>query len=140
MNVTRMLLAAAGGFVAYFAFGFLTFGALPMLREEFARYPAIYRDHDSIKAVMPIGMLGILVAIVALAYLYASLSRSGGGLGVGLKFGAVIGVFVLGAFVLHNYVNLNIGWRLTLAQGVAYFVEWLLVGAVIGLIYRPLGA
>jgi hypothetical protein len=86
------------------------------------------------------GMLGILVAIVALAYLYASLSRPGGGLGAGLQFGAVIGVFVLGAFVLHNYVNLNIGWRLTLAQGVAYFVEWSLVGAVIGLIYRPLGA
>jgi hypothetical protein len=140
MNVSRMLLAAAGSFVAYFAFGFLTFGALPMLRDEFARYPAVYRGHDGIKAVMPIGMLGILVAIVALAYLYASWSRPGGGLGAGLQFGAVIGVFVLGAFVLHNYVNLNIGWRLTLAQGVAYFVEWLVVGAVMGLIYRPLGA
>jgi hypothetical protein len=33
---------------------------------------------------------------------------------------------------------LNIGWKLTLEQAVAYFFEWLLVGIVIGLIYRPL--
>jgi hypothetical protein len=38
---------------------------------------------------------------------------------------------------VHNYVNLNIGGKLTLQQVVAYFVEWLVVGIVIGLIYRP---
>jgi hypothetical protein len=39
--------------------------------------------------------------------------------------------------VVHNYVNLNIGMKLTLEQSVAYFVEWLVAGIVIGLIYRP---
>jgi hypothetical protein len=39
--------------------------------------------------------------------------------------------------VIHNYVNLNIGLKLTLQQGIAYSVEWLVVGIVIGLIYRP---
>jgi hypothetical protein len=39
--------------------------------------------------------------------------------------------------VVHNYVNLNIGLKLTLQQAAAYFVEWLVVGTVIGLIYRP---
>ena len=47
------------------------------------------------------------------------------------------GAFVIFAFVIHNYVNLNIGWKLTLEQAVAYFIEWLVVGIVIGLIYRP---
>jgi hypothetical protein len=46
-------------------------------------------------------------------------------------------VFALGSFVVHNYVNLNIGLRLTLQQAAAYFVEWVVVGVVIGLIYRP---
>ena len=38
---------------------------------------------------------------------------------------------------MHNYVNLNIGLTGTLQQAVAYFLEWLVVGIVIGLIYRP---
>jgi hypothetical protein len=34
-------------------------------------------------------------------------------------------------------VKLNIGLKLTLGQAVAYFVEWTVVGIVIGLIYKP---
>jgi hypothetical protein len=41
--------------------------------------------------------------------------------------------------VIHNYVNLNIGLKLTLGQAVAYFVEWTVVGIVIGLVYIPAG-
>ena len=54
----------------------------------------------------------------------------------GARFGVLIGAFVFGAFVLHNYANLNIGLKLTLEQGAAYFVEWTLVGVAFGLIYR----
>jgi uncharacterized membrane protein len=52
--------------------------------------------------------------------------------------GVLIGIFVVCAFVLHNYVNLNIGLKLALGQAVAYFVQWAIVGIVIGLIYKPL--
>jgi hypothetical protein len=66
------------------------------------------------------------------------LYRAGYGVAEGALFGVLIGVFALGAFVVHNYVNLNIGLTLTLQQAVAYFIEWIFVGIVIGLIYRPL--
>jgi uncharacterized membrane protein len=49
--------------------------------------------------------------------------------------GVLIGIFVVCGFVLHNYVNLNIGLKLALGQAVAYFVQWMIVGIVIGLIY-----
>ena len=39
--------------------------------------------------------------------------------------------------MLHNYVNLNIGLKLTLEQAVAYFVQWMMAGIVIGAIYKP---
>jgi len=39
---------------------------------------------------------------------------------------------------LHNWVNLNIGGKLTAQQAVAYFVEWTVVGVVIALVYKPL--
>ena len=49
-------------------------------------------------------------------------------------------MFAVCAFVLHNYVNLNIGLRLTVGQAAAYLVEWIVVGIVIGLIYRPVAS
>jgi hypothetical protein len=39
---------------------------------------------------------------------------------------------------MHNYGNLNIGLKLALMQAVAYFVQWTVVGIIIGLIYKPL--
>ena len=54
-----------------------------------------------------------------------------------LVLGALIGLFVVCAFVLHNYMLLNIGLRLTLMQAGAYFIQWTVVGTVIGLLYKP---
>jgi uncharacterized membrane protein len=62
----------------------------------------------------------------------------GSGIAEGARFGVLIGIFVVCAFVLHNYVNLNIGLKLALGQAVAYFVQWAIIGIVIGLIYKPL--
>ena len=137
MNITRIALATLGGFVAYFAVGGLTFALLPSLKIEFRKYPAVYRSHEGIMSTMPFGMAAMLVAILALAVLYAMSYRGGSGLVEGARFGALVGLFVFGAFVVHNYVNLNIGLKLTLQQAVAYFLEWLITGLVIGLIYRP---
>jgi hypothetical protein len=137
MSYARVALAALGGFVAYFMLGGLSFVVAPSLRNEFTKYPAIYRTQDGMKSVMPLGMTAMFVAMLALAMIYALLYRGGSGVAEGARFGALIGVFAIGAFVVHNYVNLNIGLTLTLQQAVAYFVEWIVTGIVIGLIYRP---
>jgi len=137
VSALRIALATLGGFVAYFAFGGITFTLLPSLRNEFQKYPAVYRNHEGIKSTMPLGMGAMLVSIFVLAVIYAMLYRGGSGAAEGARFGALIGVFAIGAFVVHNYVNLNIGLKLTMQQAVAYFVEWVVTGLVIGLIYRP---
>jgi len=77
------------------------------------------------------------VAMVVLAVLYAMLYRGGSGFVEGAQFGALIGLFVVCAFVLHNYLMLNIGGMLAFQQSIAYFLEWVVTGIVIGLIYRP---
>ncbi len=137
MNPLRIFLAGLGGFVAYFVIGGLSFAVLPFLKTEFMKYPAVYRSQEGIKSVMPAGMAAMLLAILSLAVLYAMMYRGGSGWLEGARFGALIGVFAIGSFVIHNYVNLNIGLKLTMEQSVAYFVEWVVVGIVIGLIYRP---
>ena len=137
MNVSRIALAGLGGFVAYFIFGGLTFVLLPSLKKEFLKYPAIYRSSGSIKSVMPGGMAAMFIGILVLAVIYSMLYQGGSGLIEGARFGVLIGVFAICAFVIHNYVNLNIGLAITLQQSIAYFVEWVVTCTVIGLIYRP---
>ena len=80
------------------------------------------------------------MSILILAVIYAMLYRGGSGLMEGARFGALIGIYSVCSFVVHNYVNLNIGLALTVQQGIAYMLEWVVVGIVIGLIYRPIAA
>ena len=137
MNYSRIALAALGATVAYFVIGGILFAALPSLRKEFMKYPAVYRTQDDMKRVMPMGMISILVAIFVVAVLYAMAYPAGGGVLDGARFGALIGVFAVCGFALHNHMILNIGIKLTVGQAIAYFVQWLVVGIVISLIYTP---
>ena len=137
MNWMRIALTALGAFVAYFAAGGIMFVSMPWMKTEFAKYPAVYRSEEGIMRVMPAGTAAMFIAIAVLAVIYAMSYRGGAGVVEGARFGALIGVFVIGAFTVHNFVNLNIGWKLAVEQSVAYFVEWVVVGIVIGLIYRP---
>ncbi len=137
MNISRILLAGFAAFSIYFVLGGLAF-SIPSMKDEFRKYPAVYRSQEGIKTVMPVGMAAMLLGMLTLAVLYALIYRGGSGLTEGARFGALIALYSLCSFVIHNYVNLNISWKLTLQQGVAYSIEWLAVGIVIGLIYKPL--
>lgn len=135
MNVTRVGLAALAAFVVYFAMGSVFF-TLPAMRAEFGKYTSVYRSQESIKRVMPFGMLGMLISMIAVAVLFAMIHPAGAGVAAGGEFGVLVALFALGSFVLHNHVNLNIGARLTSLQAIAYSVEWVAVGIVISLVYR----
>ena len=87
--------------------------------------------------VMPMGMISILVGVVVVAVLYAKAYPAGGRVPDGARFGGLIGVFAVCGFALHNHMLLNIGIKLTVGQAIAYFVQWLVVGIVISLIYAP---
>jgi archaellum biogenesis protein FlaJ (TadC family) len=137
VNYARIALASLGATIAYFVFGFVMFGALPGMKSEFMKYPNVYRSREDMMKVMPYGMVGILISIVVVAVLYAKIYPADGGIASGAYLGALIGVFSVCIFVVHNYVNLNIGLTLALYQGIAYFIQWVIVGAAIGMIYKP---
>jgi hypothetical protein len=138
MNYLSLGLAAVGGTVASFAFGFLVFWLVPGLIKEGHKYPAVFRPKEEMMKVMPIGFAATFISILVAAIIFAMIHRGGSGATEGARFGVLIGIFVVCAFVLHNYVNLNIGLKLTLMQAAAYFVQWTIIGIVIGLIYKPL--
>lgn len=138
MNYSSLALAALAGLVAYFAFGFLAFWLAPGLIEEGHKCPDVFRPKEKMMAVMPVGMIATLIAILVVAVIFALIPHSGSGTVEGVRLGVLIGIFVVCGFVLHNYVNLNIGLKLVLGQAVTYFLQWTIVGIVIGLIYKPL--
>lgn len=138
MNYTSLGLAALGGTVAYFAFGFLVFWLVPALINESRKFPAVFRPKEEMMKVMPIGFVATFISILVAAIIFAMTHQGGSGTTEGARFGILIGIFVVCAFVLHNYVNLNIGLKLALGQAVTYFVQWTIVGVVIALIYKPL--
>jgi hypothetical protein len=134
MTYLRLTLASIGGFVAYMAFGGAIFAIIPSLKDEFAKYPAVYRSQAGQLSHMPVGMVGMFLSVIALTLIYARTSRDGSGLIEGAIFGVLTGVFAIGSFVLHNYVNMNIGIEITLQSSIVYLVQWTLVGAVIGMV------
>ena len=135
MNLARVALSALAALVAYFIVGGIFF-TIPAMREEFAKYPGVFRTGEAINSVMAVGVFGLLLAIGAAATIFARMHPAGAGIQAGIKFGVILAVFQLGSFVLHNHMNLNIGWRLSVLQGIAYTAEWIAVGIVISLVYR----
>lgn len=137
VNYARIALAFLGATVAYFVCGFIMFGALPAMKSEFMKYPNVYRSQDAMMKAMPYNVVAILISIVVVVVLYARIYPAGGGIASGIYLGVLIGIFSVCTFVLHNYATLNIGVTLTLYEGITYFVQWVIVGAAIGLIYKP---
>jgi hypothetical protein len=137
MNYSSLGLAALGGTVASFAFGFLVFWLVPALIKEGHKYPAVFRPKEDMMKVMPIGLVATFIAILVVAIIFAMIHQGGSGTTEGARLGVLFGIFAV-CNGLHNYVNLNIGLKLALGQAAAYFVQWTIIGIVIGLIYKPL--
>jgi hypothetical protein len=136
VNYAGIALASVGATVAYFVFGFVLFAALPAMKSEFMKYPDVYRSREGMMRVMPYG-IAILVSIVVVAVLYAKIYPIAGGIASAIYLGVLIGIFAVCTHAIHNYINLNVGLALTLYESITYFIQWVIVGAAIGLIYAP---
>ena len=137
MNYSRLALAALGGTVASFAFGFLVLALVPALFEEVQKYPAVFRPKDEMMSVMPFGFLAAFISVVVVTIIYALSYHGGSGITQGARLGILVGIFAV-CNVLHNFVNFQIGGRLAVGQAVTYLIQWTITGIVIGLIYKPL--
>jgi len=137
MNSTRAALAVLAAWIVDGVYGFVVYGNL--MKDEFAKYPGIFRPMDGSQVTfMPYLFLGTLIAIAAATYVYTKGYEGGSGLMEGARFGAVIGVMMIGYVSIVNYAVISFGRRLTGAMALATLLEWLVIGLVIGLVYKPL--
>ena len=135
MSYARLVAAAVAALVVFFAYGFLVNGML--IREDYAQFSVVYRSADALPQYVPYGLAGTFVAMLALVMMYAKGYEGGSGAAEGARFGALVGIFVACTHVVDNYVTLNIGAKLATEMAVAAFFQWILVGLVVGLVYRP---
>jgi hypothetical protein len=135
MNYGRLAAAAIAAFVVDMIYGYVVYGML--LRGQFGLYEGVYRPPEDM-SFMPYLMLGVLIGTFTATYIYAKGYEGGSGAIEGARFGACIGVFVGGYIGLVNYAVMNLGRKITLSLGVAGFIEWIILGILIGVIYKPL--
>jgi len=137
MNYPRIVIAALAATVVDALYGFVVWGQV--LSREFAQYPAIYRPSDDMSA-LPLMLTGVLVGMFFASWIFAKGYEGGRGPMEGLRFGVLMGLLVGSYMAGVNYGILRIGKRMALTYGIGWLGEWLLVGLVIGLVYKPVGA
>lgn len=135
MNYGRLIAAAVAATIVDLVFGFVVYGML--LRNQFASYPAIFRPVDVQAGHMPEMVAGIFLAMLAATWIYSKGYEGGAGLAEGVRFGVAVGLFLIGYVCIVDHSIMNLGRRISGLLAIAAVVEWLLVGAAIGLAYRP---
>jgi hypothetical protein len=133
MNPTRLALAAIVAWIVSAIYGFIVYGR--MLSDRILDYPAIFRPVGAVNMNLGIWVVGSLLAIFAVTYIYAKGYEGGSGIQEGLRFGIWIGLFIMGMSI-GQYVTMRIGPRLGAAMAVASFVQFVIVGITIGAVYK----
>jgi hypothetical protein len=136
MNYKRLALSAIVATVVDMLYGFAVYGTA--LAGEVSMYGGgVFRPIEAVNARLPWLVVGLLLAMFMASYLYAKGYENGRTVQEGFRFGVVMGLFAIGYIVIGNYVVTRIGRRLSVYMAAAGFVEWVLVGIAIGLVYRP---
>ena len=86
---------------------------------------------------MPVGLIGIFMAILVFAPIFAKIYQRGRGATAGARLGSLFGIFMAGAFVAVNYGTIQISRKLALELAARAPIEWTLVGVVVGAVYKP---
>jgi hypothetical protein len=136
MRYGRVALTALVAIVVMAVYDFLAYGML--LSAEFRRYPAVYRLHGASPVTFATMYAGFFAELFFAVVMYSKgYEGKGPGAAEGARFGVMLGLVLSTMFASISYGMLNISGQLALYIWVGGIIEWALVGAVIGAVYRP---
>jgi len=133
VHPTRVAVAVAASVAVDLVYGFAVYGTI--LAPEIARYGGIFRNVREVNANLPWAIAGMTIAMTGACVLFAMLRRPGGVLRSGLVFGVVMGALNVGHVAIANYAVMKFARRFAAYMAVATFVEWIVIGFVIGLTF-----
>ena len=138
MNYGRLVLAAVVAMVVDLIYGYVVFGMA--LGSFMAVAPGVFRPLDAVTQHLPAMFGGTLLGMLAATAIYAKGYEGKSGLAEGMRFGLLVAIFSAGYFNIAGSAVMNYGLKLAAVNSVAGVGEWLIVGATIGLLYKPAAA
>jgi hypothetical protein len=133
MKSLRAILAAFVATIAYYVLGF---AAGPLMAAYFQSSAVALRGREAIIGYMPLGLLGTFVAMLVVTLLYAWSARNDPTVVQGTRLGLAIGIFVLCAGTVHEFVIFSVGLGFVVVEGVSALVQWTVAGTVVALVYK----
>jgi hypothetical protein len=136
MNAKQWLLASVAVFVAIAVLEFLIHGVL--LADAYQQTASIWRPEAEMQRRLWLFFVGDLIFAPVFALIYAKgYERGKAALAQGLRFGAYMGLLVGVSLIFGWYVVLPIKTALAVSWMVAGFVEMVVAGIVVALVYKP---
>jgi hypothetical protein len=136
MTLRRIAVPALAAWIVDSIYGYAVFGV--MLDSEFAAYrPAVFRDVEAMNSMLPLMFVSSLVGFVAVAYIFAKGHDGGSGVKEGFWFGVVLGALMVFMVAIPSYAIYNIGPSVAYKTAAATFIEMVIDGLVLGLVYKP---
>jgi hypothetical protein len=131
MNVKRYFLAAISLFIFIFAYETFVHGKLML--NIYSETPNIWRSPEQMAAYVPFNILIMATLSLWITFIFTQLFKKGGwknGLEFGLYFGVLSGIQAVG-----SYYFLPISATLATCWFIAYVIESLIGGILVGAIY-----
>ncbi len=134
MNWSKFFIAFIAAFVLIFFFGFLWHGIL--MKSAYMEIASHYRAHDEM--VWPAMLLGHALMAFFFTCVYARFVAAGGP-GAGMKLGIKIGLIFVGLHFIRFAVE-PLTMKILVLGGIGDILEIGLMGALVGMIYKPSSA
>ena len=138
MNYGRLVLAAVVAMVVDLIYGYVVFGMA--LGSFMTAAPGVFRPLDAVTQHLPAMLGGTLLGMLAATAIYAKGYEGKSGLAEGIRFGLLVAIFAAGYFNIAGSAVMNYGLKLAAVNSIAGVGEWIIVGATIGLLYKPAAA
>ena len=135
MNVKRYITASLAVFVAALVLDFVIHGVI--LRGAYEATKSVWRP--DMESKMWIFWLVNFIAAFPFTYIFVR-GYEGKGIPEGVRFGAIIGVYVSVPMAYGMYVMLAVPYSLALQWFLYGMIETILLGIVAALVYRPKAA
>ncbi len=134
MNWTKFFITFIATFVFIFVFGFLWYAKL--MHGAHLEVPALFRPEAEFKANFPILILGQAVIAFFFTLIFVRGFGSGGGVGVGFRYGLLLGLFLCGGNLIRYAVE-PLTTTILLGWCVGGILEFSIAGLIVGTLYKP---
>ena len=129
----RFILAFIAAYIFIFVWGWLLNGVF--LKDIYAQTPNLWRQQSEMISLFHWIIIGQALIVFAFIMIYAS-DFAGGGVIAGIQLGVLVEIAAIG-MRMGFYAVQPIPGKLILYGSVSGIIEMIIVGAIVGAIYKP---